>query len=168
VRIEFTSQAAKLFLARKGPPKVFGDEVDQREELTDQDAIRWFDQRWDGLFLPALSKADRIDIESVREKVPIKSRGFIRDSAEHREFRLHGCHFICQLPTPSTSDQLWFIPSSSADPRIIFVKFETLPIRKEFDAIAAELKWEPEKLAEKLLLDFMETVTQKSYRGTDE
>lgn len=98
MKVEFTSEAVKVYLARKGPPKVFGEDVDRRERLTEPEAIKWFDERWEGLILPAVLKADRIDIDSVREKVPFKSRGFIRDSADHREFRLHGCHFICQLP----------------------------------------------------------------------
>jgi len=41
----------------------------------------------------------------------------------------------------------------------------TVPIREEFDKVAKQLGWEkPEELGEKILLDFMESVTRKSYR----
>ena len=65
----------------------------------------------------------------------------------------------------TTCDQLWFIPSSSADPRTVYVKFATMDMKRDFDALASKLGWKPEKLGEKLLLDFMETVQQRSYRG---
>ena len=73
--------------------------------------------------------------------------------------------FIAQLPDMSTCNQLWFIPSSGADPRTIYVSFDTVEIKRAFDGIAQDLGWKPDDLGEKLLLDFMESATRKSYRS---
>lgn len=164
MKIVFTNDSTKTWLARKGPPKVFGKNVDEREALSDPDAIQWFDRVWESTLSAAVNGASPCDLDFVRTKVPYSARGFISENAQHREFTLSGCMFICQLPNSTTCDQLWFIPSSSADPRILFVKFETMAIREAFDEVAGKLKWKPEELAEKILLDFMESVTRQSYR----
>lgn len=38
MKIKFTNQAAKAYLARRDPPKVFGDNADERERLIQCDA----------------------------------------------------------------------------------------------------------------------------------
>lgn len=164
MRITFSNEPSKVFLAKYGPAKVFGIEVDQREALPNPDAVAWFDRVWAGRLEEAVRKATPCELSFVREKVPFKSQSYIRDGAKHREFTLANCLFIVQLTDASTCDQLWFIPSSSADPRTVYVKFATMDIKREFDAMASKLGWKPEELGEKLLLDFMETVQQRSYR----
>lgn len=164
MRITFSNESSKVFLAKYGPAKVFGIEVDQREALSNPDAVAWFDRVWAGRLEEAVRRATPCELSFVREKVPFKSQSFIRDSAKHREFTLANCLFIVQLLDASTCDQLWFIPSSSADPRTVYVKFDTMDIKRDFDALASKLGWKPEELGEKLLLDFMETVQRRSYR----
>lgn len=165
MRIAFSNESSKVFLAKWGPSKVFGVEVDQRERLSDPDAVAWFDRIWQHSLEEAVQRASLCSLSFVREKVPHKSQGFINDRAKHREFTLAYCQFIVQMTDSTTCDQLWFIPSSSADPRTVYVKFATMDIKREFDSLASKLGWKPEKLGEKLLLDFMETVQQRSYRG---
>jgi hypothetical protein len=165
MRIVFSNEASKVYLARWGPPKVFGVEVDKRERLSDAEAVQWFDRIWNASLEEGVRRASPCDLNFVREKVPYKSQGFINDRAKHREFTLANCLFIVQMTDATTCDQLWFIPSSSADPRTVFVKFATMEIKREFDALASKLGWKPEKLGEKLLLDFMEAVNNRSYRN---
>ncbi len=164
MRITFSNESSKVFLAKWGPPKVFGIEVDQREALSNPDAVVWFDRIWADRLEEAVRRATPCDLSFVREKVPYKSQGFISDDAKHREFTLANCQFIVQLTDATACDQLWFIPSSSADPRTVYVKFATMEIKREFDAMASKLGWKPEDLGEKLLVDFMETVHRRSYR----
>jgi len=164
MRITFSNESSKVFLAKWGPPKVFGVEVDQREALENDDAVAWFDRIWAYRLEEAVRKATPCDLSFVREKVPYKSQGFIKEQAKHREFTLASCLFIVQLIDATTCDQLWFIPSSSGDPRTVYVKFATMDIKREFDAIASKLGWKPEDLGEKLLLDFMETLQRQAYR----
>lgn len=164
MRITFSNESSKVYLAKYGPAKVFGIEVDQREALSNHDAVAWFDRVWAGGLEEAVRRATPCELSFVREKVPYKSQGFINDSAKHREFTLANCLFIVQLVDATTCDQLWFIPSSSADPRTVYVKFATMDIKRDFDALASKLGWKPEELGEKLLLDFMDTVRRRSYR----
>lgn len=162
--ITFTNEYTKIWLAKKGPAKVFGKDVDMREAFSDQEAIEWFDRLWESKLCAAVKEASPCDIDFVRSKVPFSARGFVSENARHREFTLAGCQFISQLPDLTTCDQLWFIPSTSGDPRTVYVKFETVPIKEAFDKLAGKLGWKPEELGEKILLDFMETVTRESYR----
>ena len=163
--ITFDNDFTKQWLARRGPAKVFGKDVDTRERLTDPEAIAWFDRIWTSNLQEAVEHASPCDIDFVRGKVPHYAQNFIDATARHREFTFANCLFICQLPDPQTCNQLWFIPSTSGDPRTLYVKFETVPIKEAFDKLAGKLGWKPEKLGEKILLDFMETVTHESYRS---
>lgn len=165
--VTFSNDSSKVYLAKHGPPKIFGIEVDKRESLSQTDAIAWFDDVWKSRLEQAVRYATPCDLSFVKEKVPYKSQNFINENASHREFTLLYCLFIVQMTDASTCDQLWFIPSSSADPRTVYVKFETMDIKREFDALASKLGWKPEKLGEKLLVDFMETILQQSFRDTE-
>jgi hypothetical protein len=164
MRITYSNESSKAYLAKWGPPKVFGVEVDQREALSIPDAVVWFDGIWGDRLEEAVRRATPCELSFVREKVPYKSQGFINDDAKHREFTHASCQFIVQLTDTTTCDRLWFIPSSSADPRTVYVKFSTMETKREFDLMASKLGWKPEELGEKLLLDFMETVHRRSYR----
>ncbi|MDY0170179.1 MAG: hypothetical protein RBS80_26785 [Thermoguttaceae bacterium] len=163
--IAFDNDFTKQWLARKGPAKVFGRDVDTREALSDPDAVDWFDRIWESSLRRAVEQASPCDSDFVRSKVPHYAQSFIDESARHREFTFANCLFICQLPNSRTCDQLWFIPSASADPRTLYVRFAKVPIKEAFDELAAKLAWKPEELGEKILLDFMETVTRESYRA---
>jgi hypothetical protein len=44
--IRFDNDYSKQWLARKGPAKIFGKDVDRRERLKDGEAIEWFDGIW--------------------------------------------------------------------------------------------------------------------------
>jgi hypothetical protein len=157
--VRFVNQSAKVYLARKGPSSVFGREVDQRERLAEEGAVNWFDRVWDLSLCKEVAGAEECDVEFVREHVPPYSQAFINPAEKHRQFRLSGCLFICQLSDPESCDQLWFILSSSGDPRSLFVKFPTVAERAAFDKTADELGWKSEELGLKILRDFLETVS---------
>ena len=114
--IRFDNDFTKQWLARKGPAKVFGKDVDTRERLSDPEAVAWFDRIWESNLQRAVEQASPCDIDFVRSKVPHYAQNFIDATSRHREFTFANCLFICQLPDPQTCNQLWFIPSASADP----------------------------------------------------
>jgi hypothetical protein len=60
-------------------------------------------------------------------------------------------------------DQLWLVLSAIRDPWTIYVKFAEVPTKEQYEQQAKALGWQPEALAEKLLLDFLESVTHKEY-----
>src|SRR5271157_3289678 len=137
--IRFDNDSTKRYLARKGPPKVFGKDVDTRERLSDSEAINWFDRVWASSLQDAVAQAKHCDLDFVRSKVQHYAQGFIEPKAEHREFTLANCFFICQLSDSQTCDQLWFIPSTSGDPRTLYVRFESVPVKEAFDKLARDL-----------------------------
>src|SRR6201999_3325186 len=114
--------------------------------------IAWFDKIWKSTLEVAVRDASPCDLDFVRSKVPHYAQTFIDASAKHREFTLATCQFICQLTDEKTCDQLWFIPSTSGDPRTLYVTFENVPTKEAFDETAKRLGWQkPEQLAEKIL-----------------
>ena len=48
--IRFDNDFTKQWLARKGPAKVFGKDVDARERFSDPEALAWFDRIWVQVF----------------------------------------------------------------------------------------------------------------------
>lgn len=150
IRIE--NAYSKHRLAQKGPPKVFGKDVDHREYLKDAEAIAWFEINWKTKVQAAVRDVSSCDRDSVRNKVPHYAQHFIDASAKHREFTLAACQFICQLTDEETCDQLWFIHSTSGDPPTLYVKLENVSTNETFDDTAKRLRWQrPEELAKKIL-----------------
>src|SRR4051794_33849099 len=60
--IKFDNDYTKRWLARKGPAKVFGKDVDAREQLSDDDAVAWFDRVWTASLQRAVQEASSCDI----------------------------------------------------------------------------------------------------------
>lgn len=158
--IVFTNEKQKMYLARRGPAKVFGREVDQREALDDAAATSWFDRVWGNDLERPVRSGVVVDPESVLEKLPESAKSFFRRDAEHREFRISGCLFVAQLPQAGACDQLWFIPSTSGDPRTLYVNFDTVEEREQFARVASSLGWKDEDLGLQLARDFMRNVVR--------
>ena len=160
--IRFVNDSVKIYLARKGVSSVFGREVDTRERLSESDAIAWFDRVWNSLLAKEVEESDVCDIEFIRCNVSQHSQRWIIADATHKYVRLANCSFICQLTDKESCDQLWFIPSSSGDPRSLFIKSPTVADKEEFDKAAQELGWGPDEMGLKILRDFMDTVKRRN------
>src|SRR5271157_347611 len=158
--IRFVNDRVKTYLAQKGVPSVFGREVDIRERLSEADAIAWFDRVWESQLAKEVEASDECDLDFVRSNVLPQAQHWLRADATHRYVRLANCSFIAQLIDPESCDQLWFILSSSGDPRSLFVKFPTLADKEAFVEAAHELGWRPEDLGLKILTDFLNTVSR--------
>ncbi len=158
--IKFVNDRVKVYLAQRGVPSVFGREVDIREGLSDAEAIAWFDRVWESQLAKEVEESDECDLDFVRSNVLPQTQHWLRAGATYRYVRLAKCSFIAQLIDPESCDQLWFILSSSGDPRTLFVRFPTMADKEEFIQAAQELGWRPEDLVLKILRDFLEVVTR--------
>jgi len=158
--IRFVNDRVKVYLAQKGVPSVFGREVDIRERLSEAEAIAWFDRVWGSQLAKEVEASDECDLDFVRSNVLPQAQHWLKTDATHRYVRLANCSFVAQLIDPESCDQLWFILSSSGDPRSLFVKFPTLAAREAFVKAAQELGWKPEDLGLKILTDFLHTVSR--------
>jgi hypothetical protein len=152
--IRFVNDNVKTYLAQKGVPSVFGRDVDIREKLSGPEAIAWFDRVWESQLAREVEKSDECDLDFVRSNVLPQTIRWLKPNATYRYVRLANCSFIAQLIDPESCDQLWFILSSSGDPRSLFVKFSTMAEKEAFDKKASELGW-------KILTDFLDTVSRK-------
>jgi len=160
--VQVVNSSTKVYLAKFGPAKVFGrEEVDKREQLSDTEAVAWFDRVWRTRFVSAMDRAQHCELESVLAKVPTASHIFISREAEHRELLVANCLFIAQLVDSDSCDQLWFIPSTSGDPRTLYVKFDTIEERRKFENIAQQLGWKDNELGLQLIRDFVAKIDRR-------
>lgn len=102
-----------------------------------------------------MQHAPKCSIESVFERLFESAKSRVEPEAEHREFRIANCLFIAQLPSATECDELWFVSSSSADPRTLYVKFDTVAEHDEFSVVASQRGWNEQELALELLRDFV-------------
>jgi hypothetical protein len=52
--------------------------------------------------------------------------------------------------------QLWRVPSSDIDPKVLYIRFDTIEERRQFRNLANFLGQNDEKLGKQLILEFME------------
>jgi len=153
--LRFTNDSSRIYLARKGPASVFGRDVDTRESLPPSDAIALFNRIWTNQVEREITYAPKCSIESVFERLFESAKPYVELDAEHREFRIANCLFIAQLRNATECDELWFVSSSSADPRTLYVKFNTVADHDEFSLVASQHGWNAHELALELLHDFV-------------
>jgi hypothetical protein len=168
--LNFTNIWTKTFLARRGPVKVFGKDVERRERLRFEEAIVWFDSVWAEGLGQAVEDAQVCDFQCALRKLRGRAGGYVRRvGAEFREFVLEGCLFIAQLVEQGEVNQLWFVASSSGgDPRSLLVKFRTMAIREEFEDVARRMGLTPGELAEQVLLGVLRSAGREKLLPTPE
>jgi hypothetical protein len=158
---EITDTVA-IFHGRQGTNKIFGLDVDERNKFSDEAARDRFMGTWRSTLKAAVEAATPVDPERARARVPLKSHRFFKSDEEHREFKLNDCEFVVQIKPQQDRmmvTQLWFIPSSDSNPKALFVEFETVAAKQEFEALAARCGWDnARELTRKLIADFMENV----------
>ena len=157
----------KIYHAKHGYNKIFGKDVPERQKMADQQLLSLFDTVWKNLLGSAVAKAEKCDFEDAKRKLKPDQQFFLKENQEHREFWLDGGLFIAQLADTNNNDQeltqLWFIKSSNVDPRTLFVTFDTLEKREEFEKLATRLGYTDSELGKKLLMDFLQTVLNKDF-----
>jgi hypothetical protein len=161
------NKSMRMYHARFGYNRLFGLDVVKRKAMKDAEAVALFDSVWGNMLGDAVHSAEVISYEEARGLPREKDRSWVDSSQEHRRFRiLDGLH-VAQLRQVDTNTlemtNLWFIASSNPDPRTVFVTFATLDIRREFEDQAIQHGLEGQAWGEKLLLDWLESVTQKKY-----
>lgn len=164
----YNNRPQKIHLARFGYHPLFGKDVDIREKMSDEEALRRFDQIWERELRNALLEADRCDPEDALRKLHEKEKPYFDKTQEHREFVCRDGLFVAQLKQLVSEmyelTQLWFIRSSNVDPRTLFIKFDTVPERNRFHELAEQLRWDDYDLGKQILLDFMELSEEVSWQ----
>ena len=158
----------KTFHAKYGYNNIFGKDIDERKQMSEEQLIERFDAVWHDQLSSAVANAEKCGADDARRKLKPEQQSFVKDDQEQREFWLEGGLFIAQLLVVDKKNQeltqLWFIKSSNVDPRTLFITFDSVAMREEFTKVAQQLKYKDDDLGKKLLLDFMEKVLRKSVR----
>jgi hypothetical protein len=151
----------KCLLARFGPNKLFGDNIDQRRQMDNASAIALFDRVWQEKLSRLVTKADGCDSRDAYERLTHKQREYFDFDQQHRSFRPQdlGAELVAQLRLLSDADaeltQLWRVLSSDTHPKTLFVTFDTVEEREQFRRLAQNLGINDEELGLRLLRDFM-------------
>lgn len=164
----YNNTPQKIHLARRGYNPLFGKDVDVRENMTNEEALRRFESIWQRELKGAVVGAERCDPENALTKLNIREKEFFDETQEHREFICKDGLFVAQLKTLAQNSyeltQLWFIRSSNVDPRTLFVTFETVAKRQGFKEMCEGLGWKDEDLGKRILIDLMDNPDDISWR----
>lgn len=153
----------KVIIVKIGPNKLFGD-WDERQKMSDNQRIELFDNIWkaqlkDAINRAVLNSAAYRELESAYEKLKDSYQAFFQFDQEHREFQLRGIWFIAQVASLPNNDkeltQLWPIRSTDYDPKVLYIRFDTVEERKQFRDLANFLGHNDEQLGKQLILEFM-------------
>jgi len=155
----------KFLLARRGPNKLFGENIDERRELSDHDALRLFSGVWQQSLERAITNASRCDSYDAHGRIKSSEQEEFDFSQEHRMFRIQevNAEFVVQLNSTFDSQgnanseltYLWQIPVSEAQDKILVITFGAVEQREQFRQLANNLGTNDEELGLQLVMDFM-------------
>lgn len=156
----YTNRPQKIRLARYAYNPVFGEDVDVRENMSDADALARFEAVWTAGLAEKVTQTKPSDSPDEAFKIlSDKEKEFFKRDQQHRVFRHKGGLFVAQLLRSSDArlevTQLWFGRSSDTDPRTLYVRFPTVPLKEEFEVFAKQLGYIDRDLGRLLLLDLM-------------
>lgn len=155
------SENTKQLLAKLGPNKLFGDDVDQRKKLSNIDAELLFDRVWKNTLEHEVRAGDQCDSNDAKSRLTPTQQQYFDSTQEHRSFRMQALNaeFIAQLYCHSIDEyemtQLWRVSSSDTHPKTLFVTFATVEEREKFRKLATNLGIKDDDLGLQLILDFM-------------
>lgn len=157
--LNFIPAAQKTYFIRPARHHVFGTDFEERDNMTDQEAIARFDKVWSEQLSGVILSGDVISHEDAMGLISEKSRTFCSSNQQHRRFRAAGTVFVAQVDThasPWRNTQLWAVPAKNWDTRTLFVTFETQEERDRWQQLAIRRRKQPEELGLEVLLQFMD------------
>jgi hypothetical protein len=98
----------KCMLAKYGPNKLFGDDIDERKKLDDGPAIQIFNSVWQNKLERAVKMADPCDSDYAYERLTNRQQNYFDHHQEHRSFRLQelNAEFLVQLDPQEDGDYI--------------------------------------------------------------
>ena len=155
------SDNTKHVLARFGPNKLFGNNIDERKDLEQSAGIELFDRVWKQLE-QLIANADVCNSHDAYPRLTESQQRYFDHDQQHRDFRVKrlNAEYSAQLKSNGADKyeltQFWRVSSSDTHPKTLFVTFETVDARNQFLRIAKNLGIKDEKLGSKLCQDFMD------------
>ncbi len=148
----------KLYFIRPGRYHLFGTDFEARDSMSEDQALRRFDEVWEAEIKDSLLSGDVIDYEEALGLLGEAARAYCRRGHEHRKFRLAETVFVAQLERQAggySHNQLWAVGGKNFDTRCLFVTFRTQEDRNEWNRLAHSLGFKPEQLGLRALMGFL-------------
>ncbi|MBW4648354.1 MAG: hypothetical protein KME06_06595 [Kastovskya adunca ATA6-11-RM4] len=168
---ESFANKGKVYHAQWGLNKIFGEDIDERKVMNEQELIARFDEVWEKTlkkFIERSKPSNKEQKDAIVEKLKEISRkskyqrqDYFNHNDEHYEFRLYGIDGVAQLQKLSgfadeyELNQLWFFSAGDKHPDWLIIKFATAKEREHFAEIAKRLNQDDENLGRELIRDFM-------------
>ena len=168
---ESFAKHGKTYHAKWSPNKIFGEDIDERKQMNEQELTARFDKVWEKMLKNLIESAKPSNKEQkdaiykklgeISRKSKFQKQDFFNYNDEHREFRLSGIDGVAQMqPLPGLADEyelndLWFFFAGDEHPDWLIIKFDTAKERERFSEIARRLNQDDEKLGKELIRDFM-------------
>lgn len=149
----------KVRIARYGANKIFVIHYDDRKIMDDKELIELFDRAWSNGLNIRIQRAEIIQPEEVERRLLDRYHTYINHEQEHRSFHYSKTEFIVQLEKFSSKEyrltQLWRVASSDSHPKTLFINFDSIEEKEQFDELANKLGFDAEKLGIILIRNFV-------------
>lgn len=156
----------KIYLAKGGDARVFGEESDVRRKMTDEEALEHFAKVWNEVLEREVRTAPRTTLQEAKELIGEKQAVYASSGYQYRQFSIHAVVFIAQLDHDADHIgkclQLWPLGAHRDNTRLC-MHFDTVAERERFDRIAKHLGFQAKELALRLAMDFLTKFPAEQY-----
>jgi hypothetical protein len=168
-------RTSKIYFIRPLRYHLFGTDFEDRDRMSEDDAVARFDQVWEARIKPAVLRGDIITAEEAMRLIGDRAadhqrRGYFRPEQEHRQFNLANTAWIAQINLdrrPPEHTQLWSAAVKNFDTRTLFVTFLTQPERDAWKDLATRLQLRDEELGRRVLTSVLEVFSPKKQGGVE-
>lgn len=155
----------KIYFIRPKRYHIFGTDFERRDNMTDDEAVRCFDDVWEREIKNGILNGDVVAPEEALGLLSEQSKHYLNKHHEHRKFKLAEAVFVAQLNASTDGvrihNQLWPVPARNYDTRTLYVTFPTQDERDAWNDLAEQLGYEPEELGLRALRGFLLAFTAK-------
>lgn len=144
------------------PNKLFSDDIAvKRETLEEGELVKLFNSIWEKKLKNAAKKASICPAERAIKELTKGQKEYFENNQEHREIFLEEQHlkFIIQLKELSEEKfqltQIWYINYPDKNLKTLFINFQTVEEKQQFQRLAEILEFNDEELGKKLILSFI-------------
>jgi hypothetical protein len=151
---------SKLYHARGGDARIFGEDSDIRRKMDERQTLERFASIWQNVLEPEIRKASIITTEEAKELLEGKQKEYVINSFQFRQFSLHNVVFIARLNSEAREDgvcnQLWSLGVHRDNTRLC-IYFSKIEEKERFEEIAKQLLFDDSRdLALNLIMDFVD------------
>ena len=167
-QLQMKNSKTKVFLVKGTSLAIFGDDYENRIGMSPEEAVQRFDEIWPAKLEPLIQRGHACDFQLVQAIVIGRGKEYINGKARHVYFNLNDACCIAQISGARNCDAIWPVTMIARETTTLKVKFASGDIKHHLQKAAKVCNSTPTKVAEKLIVDFLETVLGKRVRRLHE